>query len=87
VHVGLRTVLARCPPLPLSSGKDDDDDNDDKGEEGKEEAQELDIDLGQDEDGDDDNDDAGLVGPDIQQSTQEPPDKEVGFRTASGRIV
>ena len=48
----------------------------------------MDVDLDQDEDGDDDNDDdAGLVGPDIQQSTQEPPDEEVGFRTASGRVV
>jgi len=50
VHVGLRTVLARCLPLPLSSSEDDDDDDnndddDDEGEEGKEEAQELDVDL------------------------------------------
>ena len=30
VHIGLRAVLARCPPLPLSSGEE---------EEGEEEAQ------------------------------------------------
>ena len=43
MHVGLRTILARCLPLPLSSSKEDDNNND-KGEEG-EEAQELDIGL------------------------------------------
>jgi hypothetical protein len=86
VHVGLRTVLSRCPPLPLSSGEEEEDDDDDEGEEGREEAQELDIDLDQDE-GDEDDDDVGLVDPDIQQPTQELPDEEVGFRTASGRVV
>ena len=25
VHVGLRTVLARCPPLPLSSGGEEEE--------------------------------------------------------------
>jgi hypothetical protein len=91
LHTGLRAVLARCPPLLPSSGREDEDkdedEDEDKGEgEEEEEAQELDVDLDQDED-DKDDDDAGLVGPNIQQPTQEPPDKEIGFRTASGRII
>ena len=55
VHVGLRAVLARCLPLPLSSGEE-------------EEAQELDEDLDQDEDNKDDNN-AGLVNLNTQQPT------------------
>ena len=46
----------------------------------------MDVNLDQDKDNKDDND-AGLVGLNIQQPTQEPLDKEVGFRTASGRII
>ena len=82
VHVGLCTVLARCLPLPLSSSEEEEQE-----EEGGEEAQELDIDLDQDEDNKNNGNDAGLVDPDIQQPTQEPPDEEVGFRRASGRVV
>ena len=92
VYVGLYTILAHCPPLLLSSSEDNDDNNNDdnkegEGEEGKEEAQELDIDLDQDKDGDNDNDDTGLVSPDIQQLTQEPLDKEVGFKTVNRRVI
>jgi hypothetical protein len=84
MHVGLRAVLARCPPLLLSSGEEEEEEEEEGG--GEEEAQELDVDLDQDED-DEDDDDAGLVGPNIQQLTQEPLDKEVGFRIASGRVI
>ena len=49
VHVGLRAVLVRYPPLPLSSsGEEDEEDEEDEEEEGEEveeEAQELDKDL------------------------------------------
>ena len=89
LHTGLRAVLARCPPLLPSSGREDEDkdeDEDEDKEEGEEEAQELDVDLDEDED-DEDDDDAGLVGPNIQQLTQEPPDEEIGFRIVSGRII
>jgi len=88
LHVGLRTILARCPLQPLSSGEEeeDEDKDEDKKKEEDEEAQELDKDLDQGED-DKDKDDAGLVNPDIYQPPQEPPDKEVGFRTASGRVI
>jgi hypothetical protein len=84
LHVGLRTVLARCPLQPLSSGEEDEDKDDDEDEE-EEGAQESDEDLDQGED-DKDEDDAGLVNPDIHQPPQEPPDEEV-FRTASGRVI
>jgi hypothetical protein len=47
LHVGLRTILARCLLQPLSSGEEDDnkdkDEDEDKEEEG--EAQESDKDL------------------------------------------
>jgi len=46
----------------------------------------LDKDLDQGED-DKDKDDAGLVNLDIYQPPQEPLDKKVGFRIASGRII
>jgi len=59
LHVGLRTILARCPLQPLSSGEEeededenkdeeeeeDEDENKDEEEEEDEEAQELDKDL------------------------------------------
>jgi len=86
LHVGLRTILARYPLQPLSSGEEDEDKDEDKEEEEEGEAQESDKDLDQGED-DKDKDDAGLVNLDIHQPPQEPPDKEVGFRTASRRII
>ena len=46
----------------------------------------MDEDLDQDKDNKDNNN-AGLVSLNTQQPTQEPPDKKVGFRTASGRVV
>ena len=40
-HVGLCTVLARCPPLPLSSSMEEDkEDKEDKEKEGGEEVEE-----------------------------------------------
>ena len=68
LHVGLRTVLDRCPLQPLSSGEDDKDKDEDKDEEEEEEgeAQESDEDLDQGEDNKDE-DDAGLVNLDIHQ--------------------
>jgi len=47
LHVGLRTILARCPLQPLSSGEEeeDKDEDEDEEEEEDEEAQELDKDL------------------------------------------
>src|SRR6266700_5597172 len=54
LHVGLRTVLACCPPLPLSSSTEEDkEDKEDKEEEGGEEveeAQESDEDFNQGKD-------------------------------------
>src|SRR6266700_1568012 len=53
-HVGLCTILARCPPLLLSSSteedKKDEEDEEEGGEEVEEEAQELDEDFNQGED-------------------------------------
>ena len=86
LYIGLRTILARYPLQPLSSGEEDEDKDEDKEEEEEGEAQESDEDLDQGED-DKDEDDAGLVNPDIHQPPQEPPDKEVGFRIASGRVI
>ena len=50
LHIGLRTILARYPLQPLSSGKEDKDedrgkDEDEDEDEDEEEAQELDKDL------------------------------------------
>ena len=52
LHIGLRAILACCPPLLPSSGREDEDkdededeDKDEDKEEGEEEAQELDVDL------------------------------------------
>jgi len=45
LHVGLRTILARCLLQPLSSGEEDEDKDEDKEEEEEGEAQELDKDL------------------------------------------
>src|SRR6266568_981042 len=68
-HVGLCTVLAYCPPLPLSSSPEEDGADKEKkeekgGEEVEEEAQELDKDFNQGEDNKD-KDNAGLVNPNI----------------------
>ena len=47
LYIGLRTVLARCPLQPLSSGKEEEDKDEveDKEEEEEGEAQESDKDL------------------------------------------
>jgi len=45
LHVGLRTILARCPLQPLSSGEEDEDKDEDKKEKEEGEAQESDKDL------------------------------------------
>ena len=47
LHVGLRTVLARCPLQPLSSSEEEEDEDEDEDEEEEEEgeAQESDEDL------------------------------------------
>ena len=88
LHVGLCTVLACCPLQPLSSGEEDEDEDEDEDKEEEEEgeAQESDEDLDQCKD-DEDEDDTDLIDPDIHQPPQEPPDEEVGFKAASGRVV
>jgi len=45
LHVGLHTVLSRCPLQPLSSGEEDKDEDEDEEEEEEGEAQESDEDL------------------------------------------
>jgi len=45
LHVGLRTILARCPLQPLSSGEEDENKDEDEEEEEEGEAQESDKDL------------------------------------------
>ena len=88
LNLGLHTVLARCPLQPLSSGEEEDEDeNGDEEVEEDREAQESEEDLDQGEDVEDENN-AGLINPDVHQPPQELPDEqEVGFKTASGRIV
>jgi len=45
LHVGLRTILARCLLQPLSSGEEDEDEDKDEKKKEKGEAQESDKDL------------------------------------------
>ena len=73
VHVGLRTVLARCPPPQPSSNKDI-----------EEEEEESDEDL---DEKDDEEEGAELVDPTIEREPHEPPEKEDGFQTASGHFT
>jgi len=68
LHVGLCTVLAYYPLLPLNfnikEDKENKEDKEEGGEKVEEEAQELDEDFDQGEDNKNE-DDAGLVNPDI----------------------
>jgi len=88
IHVGLRTVLARClPPQPSCNEdvKEEEEEEEEVGEEEVElESQELDKDLDK-EDNEDKN--TELVDPTIKREPREPPEEEEGFQTASRRIV
>jgi len=88
VHVGLRTVLARCLPPQPGCNKDVEEKEEEEEKVGEEEveleSQELDEDLDKE---DDEDKNAELVNPTIKQEPREPLEEEEGFQTASGRIV
>ena len=86
VHVGLRIVLARCPPpQPEDVEEEEEEEEEEVAEEEVElELQESDEDLDEE---DDEDENAELVDPTIEREPCEPLEEEEGFRTASGRMV
>ena len=80
VYVGLRTVLARCPPpQPKDVEEEEEEEKEEEEvveEEVESESQELDEDLDE-EDNKDKN--TELVNPTIKQKPCKPPEEEKGF--------
>ncbi|OCK91069.1 uncharacterized protein K441DRAFT_227898 [Cenococcum geophilum 1.58] len=79
VHMGLRTVLARCPPPQPKDVKEEEEEEEEEEvvkEEVESESQESDKDLDEEDDKDKN---AELVNPTIKREPYEPPEEKEGF--------